>query len=63
MIDECHMTEDCPGYDRDRRVCLMGSNDCEFAEPHGTADPDCRARPEAVAIDGRPRVTRDQSIA
>jgi hypothetical protein len=31
MIDECPMTEDCPGYDRDRRVCLLRPADCEFA--------------------------------
>ena len=31
MIDECPMTEDCPGYDRDRRVCLLRPVDCEFA--------------------------------
>jgi hypothetical protein len=37
MIDECPMTEDCPGYDRDRRVCLIGPNDCEFALADGDA--------------------------
>jgi hypothetical protein len=31
MIEECPMTEDCPGYDRDRRVCLLRPGDCEFA--------------------------------
>ena len=31
MIDECPMTEDCPGYDRDRRLCLLRPGDCEFA--------------------------------
>ena len=31
MIDECPMTEDCPGYDRDRRVCLLRPADCDFA--------------------------------
>jgi hypothetical protein len=25
------MTEDCPGYDRDRRTCLVRPDDCEFA--------------------------------
>ena len=30
MIDECPMTEDCPGYDRDLRVCLIPPGDCEF---------------------------------
>lgn len=31
MVDECLMTEDCPGYDREHRVCLVGPEDCEFA--------------------------------
>ena len=31
MIDECPMTEDCPGYDRDGRVCILRPQDCEFA--------------------------------
>jgi hypothetical protein len=31
VIDDCQMTEDCPGYDRDRRVCLLRPADCEFA--------------------------------
>jgi hypothetical protein len=31
MIDECPMNADCPGYDRDRRVCLIRPADCEFA--------------------------------
>jgi len=29
--DDCPMTEECPGYDRDRGVCLVSSGDCEFA--------------------------------
>ncbi len=29
--DDCPMTEECPGYDRDRGVCLVRSGDCEFA--------------------------------
>ncbi len=33
MIDECPMTEDCPGYDRDRRMCLLRPGDCEFSPP------------------------------
>ncbi len=37
MIDDCPMTEDCPGYDRDRRVCLLRSVDCEFAPGAGEA--------------------------
>jgi hypothetical protein len=35
MIDECPMTVECPGYDRDRRVCLLRPDDCEFATDHG----------------------------
>jgi len=31
MVDNCPMTEDCPGYDRDRRICLLRPVDCEFA--------------------------------
>ena len=33
------MTEDCPGYDRDRRVCLLRPDDCEFAPTCGEAAP------------------------
>jgi hypothetical protein len=25
------MTKDCPGYDRDRQVCLVRPGDCEFS--------------------------------
>lgn len=28
---DCPMTEECPGYDRDRGVCLVSSGDCDFA--------------------------------
>jgi len=38
MIDECPMTEDCPGYDRERRVCLLRPGDCEFAPAEGESD-------------------------
>jgi hypothetical protein len=31
MVDECPMTEECPGYDRDRRSCLVHPDDCEFS--------------------------------
>ena len=31
MLHECPMTEDCPGYDRDRGICLLRPDDCEFA--------------------------------
>ena len=31
MIDECPMTEEGPGYDRDLRLCLIRPGDCEFS--------------------------------
>ncbi len=31
MVDECPMSVDCPGYDHDRRICLLRPGDCEFA--------------------------------
>jgi hypothetical protein len=31
MLDGCPMTEDCPGYDRDRQTCLIHPGDCEFS--------------------------------
>ena len=37
MVDECPMTEDCPGYDRDRRMCLLRPGDCEFLPADGEA--------------------------
>ena len=37
MIDECPMTEDCPGYDLDRRTCVLRPDDCEFAPAGGEA--------------------------
>jgi hypothetical protein len=39
VIDECPMTEDCLGYDRERRVCLLRPDDCEFAPTRGEAAP------------------------
>lgn len=38
MIDDCLMTEDCPGYDRDRRMCLIRPGDCEFLPADGEAE-------------------------
>jgi hypothetical protein len=35
MLDECPMTEDCPGYDRDRQLCLLRPDDCEFSPADG----------------------------
>ena len=37
MLDECPMTEDCPGYDRDLRMCLLRPGDCEFSPADGQA--------------------------
>ena len=34
-VDECPMTRDCPGYDRDRMVCLIRPGDCEFSPAGG----------------------------
>jgi hypothetical protein len=39
MMDECTMTEDCPGYDLDRRICLLRPDDCGFAPAHGEPAP------------------------
>jgi hypothetical protein len=50
MIDECPMTEDCPGYDRDRRVCVLRPDDCEFAPADGAAAPMAET-PEALEPD------------
>jgi hypothetical protein len=36
-MDECPMTQDCPGFDRDRRTCLVRPDDCEFAPAEGEA--------------------------
>ena len=53
MTDECPMTEDCPGYDRDRRVCLLRPDDCEFApanrEPAPTVGTPVAPTPDAAA--------------
>jgi hypothetical protein len=37
VLDECPMTEDCAGYDRDRRLCLIRPGDCEFSRADGEA--------------------------
>jgi len=31
------MTENCPGYDRDLRTCLIRPGDCEFNPADGEA--------------------------
>lgn len=50
MIDECLMTEDCPGYDRDRRICLLRPGDCEFLPADSEAVP-IVVTPEALTPD------------
>jgi hypothetical protein len=52
MIDECPMTEDCPGYDRDRRMCLLRPDDCEFSPADGEA---------ALTFETPEALTRDTS--
>jgi hypothetical protein len=52
MIDECPMTEDCPGYDRDRRMCLLRPDDCEFSLAGGEA---------ALTFETPEALTRDTS--
>jgi hypothetical protein len=37
MFDDCPMTVDCPGYDRDQQVCLVRPGDCEFLPADGEA--------------------------
>jgi len=37
MVDDCPMTTDCPGYDRDRQMCLVHPGDCEFSPADGEA--------------------------
>jgi hypothetical protein len=53
MIDDCLMTEDCPGYDHDRRMCLLRPGDCEFITPDGEVELTFEAagalRPDAAA--------------
>ena len=51
MIDECLMTEDCPGYDRYRRMCLLRPGDCEFRPADGEAAALTFETPEALPPD------------
>ena len=39
MIDECPMIEECPGFDRELRTCLIRPGDCEFKPADGDAAP------------------------
>jgi hypothetical protein len=50
MTDECFMTEDCPGYDRDLRTCLIRPGDCEFRSSDGEAALTFET-PEALPLD------------
>ena len=47
------MTEDCPGYDRDLRVCLIRPGDCEFNPGDGQAALTYET-PEALTADASP---------
>ena len=47
MVDDCPMTEECPGYDRDRRVCLLRPGDCDFSPADTEAELTVKP-PEAV---------------
>ncbi len=38
VIEECPLTEDCPGFDRDLRACLIRPGDCEFNPAETDAD-------------------------
>ena len=53
MIDECLMTEDCPGYDRDRQTCLLRPGDCELRPADGEA-PLTFETPEGLPLDASP---------
>jgi hypothetical protein len=55
MIDECLMTEDCPGYDCDRRMCLIRPGDCAFRPADGEAAPTFET-PEALPPDASAEV-------
>jgi hypothetical protein len=37
MTFDCPMSEDCPAYDRDTRMCLVDPGDCEFSPVDGEA--------------------------
>lgn len=44
------MTEDCPGYDRDSRVCLIHPGECPFLPADGEASMSFEM-PEALVPD------------
>jgi hypothetical protein len=53
MVDECPMTADCPGDDRDRRMCLLRPGDCEF-NPADSEAALAYETPEALTPDASP---------
>ena len=53
MVDECPMTADCPGDDRDRLMCLLRPGDCEFNPADGEAAL-AYETPEALTPDASP---------
>ena len=53
MIDECPMTENCPGFDRDLRMCLIRPGDCESNLADGEAALTFET-PEALTPDASP---------
>jgi hypothetical protein len=54
MVDDCPMTEDCPGFDRDLRRCRIHPGDCEF-NPADGGDSLTFETPEAVTPRRLPR--------
>ncbi len=53
MVHDCLMTMDCPGYDPDRRVCLVRPGDCELSPADGEA-PLLFETPDELTIDPPP---------
>jgi hypothetical protein len=53
MVDGCPMTEDCPGYHRDLRMCLIRPGDREFNPADGEASPTFET-PETLTPDASP---------
>jgi hypothetical protein len=53
MVHDCHMTMDCPVYDRARRVCLVRPGDCELSPADGEV-PLLFETPEELTVDPAP---------
>jgi hypothetical protein len=53
VIDECPMTENCPGFDRDLRMYLIRPGDCESNLADGEAALTFET-PEALTPDASP---------